>query len=250
MFLAFANPVAGAADAGTELTTEPSSIPDAAQEIRNAAEALGGRHDLYLGRDARKSFLSNRPSGTPVLHFATHAFADLENPDRSYVLFAGAKQGFDYLFLREAATLRAAEGSLVTVSACDSGNGRFERGEGIQSFGSAFLAAGARAVITSLWRAGDKPSAELMTRFYTFLASGESAAEALREAKLTFRNSAGSAAHPAYWATFVLTGDGEMRTPRVISWVVISLCVFGTVGLLCVPVALSVTRIRKKAGRG
>ncbi|HXJ41715.1 MAG TPA: CHAT domain-containing protein, partial [Bryobacteraceae bacterium] len=245
MMRAFADPQPGR-DAGViDLASAThSAIPNATREVRNAAAAIGGRCDLYLGREARKAALVHAQPGTPVLHFATHAFADLENPDRSYVLFAGEARGFDYLFLNEAASLRAAEGSLVTVSACDSGSGRVERGEGIRSFSTAFLGAGARTVITSLWRVGDSPSDELMTRFYGFLASGDNASEALRKAKLAFRKSGGSASHPAYWAAFVMTGDRAMVIPRAVSWAFI-----GAAALSClVVVLLIVPRIRKRAG--
>jgi CHAT domain-containing protein len=213
--------------------------------VRNAAAALGGRCDLYIGREARKDLLVNSTAGTPVLHFATHAFADAQNPDRSYVLFSGASSGFDYLFLNEAASLRAARESLVTVSACDSGNGVIERGEGIRSFSAAFLSAGARTVITSLWRVGDSPSAELMTRFYGFLASGDRASSALRKAKLTFRKSTGSASRPAFWAAFVVTGDPDVTIPRVISWPIL-----GAGVVLCLLLLwYAVVRIRRWAGR-
>ena len=245
MMIGFADPQPGREAGAIDLTSAThSDIPNATREVRNAAAAVGGRCDLYLGREARKAALVNAQPGTPVLHFATHAFADLQNPDRSYVLFAGEAHGFDYLFLNEAASLRAAEGSLVTVSACDSGSGQGERGEGIRSFSTAFLGAGARTVITSLWRVGDKPAAELMTRFYGFLASGDTASEALRKAKLAFRKSAGSASHPVYWAAFVLTGDPEMTIPRAVSWTSIAAAV-----LSCLCVALfTILRIRKRAG--
>ncbi len=247
MMRAFADPQPGGEAGALDLTSATqSNIPNATREVRNAAAAIGGRCDLYLGREARKDVLVNAQPGTPVLHFATHAFADAQNPERSSVLFAGEAHGFDYLFLNEAASLRAAEGSLVTVSACDSGTGPIERGEGIRSFSTAFLEAGARTVITSLWRVGDNPSAELMTRFYGFLASGDSASEALRKAKLAFRKSSGSASHPAYWAAFVLTGDPEMIIPRSISWILPIAAV-----LFCVIAALFVIlRIRKRAGMG
>jgi CHAT domain-containing protein/tetratricopeptide (TPR) repeat protein len=245
MMKGFADPMPGPRPAEIDLTSErPSDLPNASREVQGAAAALGGRSTLYIGREAKKAPLVNAAPGTPVLHFATHAFADLRNPDRSYVLFAGSARGFDYLFLSEAASLRAAEGSLVTVSACDSGSGQIERGKGIRSFGTAFLGAGARTVITSLWRVGDNPSAELMTRFYGFLASGDNASEALRKAKLAFRKSAGSASHPAWWAAFVLTGDRETTIPRVPSWALISAAAL----LTLVAVLFTILRVRKRAG--
>ena len=223
--MAFADPLPGAGGTGLAgLATsggENQQLPHAAREVRHAADAAGGVARLYLGRSARKQRLIENTEQVPLLHFATHAFADPDDPDRSYILFApgeGQSVGFDYLFLREVAGLKVAQGSLVVISACDSGSGRLTRGEGVQSFASAFLSAGAGSVVASLWRAGDKPSEELMARFYESLAAGNDASGALREARLAFRRSQGTASHPAYWAAFVLTGDGTVRIPRVISW--------------------------------
>ena len=221
LLMAFADPPGGGSGDLTAPGEGNIPLPQAAREVRNASEELGGASDLFVGENARKAQLTRAQAPVPVMHFATHAFADPDDPDRSYILLAresGRSQGFDYLFLREAAGIGAARGSLVVVSACDSGTGRITRGEGVQSFASAFLAAGARGVLTSLWRVGDRPTEELMTRFYAALAAGGSAEDALRSAKLAFRRSAGTAAHPAYWAGFVLAGDGGTRIPHVFSW--------------------------------
>ena len=226
--IAFADPVPGAGGTGLAGLAglamsggENQQLPHAAREVLHAAGAAGGAARIYLGRSARKQRLIENTERVPLLHFATHAFADPDDPERSYILFAagdGQSMGFDYLFLREVAGLAAARGSLVVISACDSGSGRLTRGEGVQSFASAFLSAGARGVVASLWRAGDKPSEEFMARFYDSLAAGNDASGALREARLAFRRSPGSASHPAYWAGFVLTGDSTVRIPRAISW--------------------------------
>jgi hypothetical protein len=72
-------------------------------------------------------------------------------------------------------------------------------------------------VVTSLWNVGDRSTAELMLRFYTRLASGAPKADALRGAKLEFLRYQRSS-HPAYWAGFVLSGDGNSRLPYLVSW--------------------------------
>ncbi len=235
--LAFANPARRDGGVGLDLNGEGgANIPQAGKEVNDAARQIGGRSEVYLGAAAlKKPLFEARPGSFSVIHFATHAFADLSDANRSYILFSGEKPGFDYLFLREAKQLGVAKGALVTVSACDSGSGQIERGEGVQSFASGFLAAGARAVVTSLWRIGDAPSAELMSRFYAGMARGEGAGEALRNAKLAIRRSTASAAHPPYWAAFTLTGDAGMTLPRVIPWtllyggVLLTLALFGLV---------------------
>lgn len=239
MLVAFADPRPGAGAGSLAMSAEETQrLPDAGREVEEIAAALGGTSELHRNADARKEYLNAGPhAGAPFLHLATHAFADPADPERSYVLFSPAPgaAGFDYLFLKEAASLNGKGLAMVTVSACDSGAGQSVRGEGVQSFSAAFLAAGARATVTSLWRVGDRPSAELMQRFYRNLSQGATLSDALRNAKLAFLRSGTSAAHPTYWAAFVLHGEREIRAPRTISWmwlIAIPLLLLSSLGLL------------------
>src|SRR2546426_548494 len=158
--------------------------------------------------------------GVPLLHFSTHAIADTRDPDRSRVLLAPATAGgpADYLFLREIYDLDLAGVQLVTLSACDTERGKVIRGEGVEGFSRALLAAGAASAVTTMWDVVDRAGAEFMKQFYFGLAHGESEASALREAKLQFLRSPLAWSHPRYWAGYVLNGDGAARLPPVIPW--------------------------------
>lgn len=217
---AFADPSPGTGDGGVELAASRAwpRLPAAAYEVSGIGRILGGRTSVHVGAEARKEFLDRTPRA-PVLHFATHAFADTQNPDRSYILLAPASptQRFDYLFLKEVNGLSLQGVELATVSACETDAGKFVRGEGVESFGRAFLAAGARSVVTSLWDVNDRLTSEMMLRFYSELTAGKSKAEALRAAKLEFLRRPATP-HPAYWAAFVLNGDGVSRIPYVVAW--------------------------------
>lgn len=92
------------------------------------------------------------------------------------------------------------------------------RGEGIQAFSQAFLAAGSSATVTSLWKVADKPTADFMKQFYYFLGRGVTKAEALQLSKLQFLHSKSELSNPRYWAAFVLNGDGWNSSRRVIPW--------------------------------
>ena len=124
----------------------------------------------------------------------------------------------DYLFLREAYDLPLHDVDLAVLSACETARGRFVRGEGVQSFSRAFLAAGAKSTVTTLWRVEDASTADLMRVFYHHLQRGESKADALRNAKLAFLRSGGALADPHMWAAFVLSGDGARPIPRALAW--------------------------------
>ena len=107
---------------------------------------------------------------------------------------------------------------LATLSACETERGRVVRGEGVEGFSRALLAAGAASAVTTLWEVADRPSAELMKGFYSGLGQGQSKAGALREAKLGFLRSGLAWSHPRYWAGYVLNGDAHGSLPRVVPW--------------------------------
>ncbi len=216
---AFADPSPGPREADAIVAVrEWPRLPEAVREVNGIARLSGGSSILHVGADARKEWIV-AAERSPVLHFATHGFADQQNPDLSYLLLAPTSPShqFDYLFLKEVYGLPLAGVELVTLSACETEAGKLAPGEGAESFSQAFLAAGARSVVTSLWRVGDKAAAELMLRFYGRLWSGERVADALREAKLEFLAHPASS-HPAFWAAFAVYGDGNLELPQVIRW--------------------------------
>ncbi len=190
------------------------------EEIRGIAASLPGRAELHLGADAQKRFLHREWRGVPLLHFSTHAIADTRDPDRSRVLLAPAAPGgpADYLFLREIYDLDLSGVQLATLSACDTERGKVIRGEGVEAFSRALLAAGAASAVTTMWDVVDRAGAELMKQFYFALGQGQSDAAALRQAKLRFLHSQLAWSHPRYWAGYVLNGDGRERLPRVVPW--------------------------------
>jgi tetratricopeptide (TPR) repeat protein len=196
-----------------------SPLPASADEARAIARACAGRSSLYLGDANLKSRFLEAPR-LPLLHLATHAVADITNPERSRILFSPARpeDAADYLFLKEVYELDLRGVDLTTLSACDTERGKLVRGEGAQGFGRALLSAGSRAAVTTLWRVGDGPTRDFMKQLYYELNRGEPKAQALRLAKLRFLRSGTQLAQPRFWAAFVLSGDGLTPIPRVLSW--------------------------------
>ena len=212
----FGDPQAGAGSSEGRAWTP---LPHSRTETNQLARITGGKTEVHLGPDARKAEVV-AAARYPLIHLATHGQADLQDPERSFILLAPAlpkTQRYDYLFSKEVSALPLGKTDLVTLSACETNVGVFVPGEGLRGFSEAFLAAGARSVLNSLWSVGDRSTEELMTRFYSRLASGETAGDALRMAKLDFINHPQSS-HPAHWAAFVITGDSDWKLPRLIGW--------------------------------
>ncbi|MCU1263404.1 MAG: Tetratricopeptide 2 repeat protein [Bryobacterales bacterium] len=235
--LAFANPVMdGHLLPGDQQWTP---LPKSLDEVRSIAAELPGRAELHAGGDDLKRYIKARP----LLHFSTHAVADARNASNSRIVFSPdrATPESRYLFWREAQALNLHGVDLVTLSACDTESGTMIRGEGIQSFSRAFLAAGAGATITTLWKVADGPTAEFMKQFYYALSRGESKAEALRTAKLRFLHSGSELAQSRYWAAFVLNGEGENPIPWVLSWEKLWL----GIGAILISIALTAAAARR-----
>ena len=242
-FVGFGDPLSTSKD---QITGDPgwNRLPDSAREVRAIASELPGRSELHLGTDNLKRHLLGQAAlRGSVLHLSTHAAADTLEPARSRILFTpeGRAESSKYLFWKEVQSLSLTGVELVTLSACETEGGKLVPGEGIQSFSRAFLAAGADATVTALWRVADGPTAEFMSVFYRYLARGTSKAEALRQAKLAFLRPGSSFQAPRFWAAFVLNGDGRESLTPVVSW---SSLVIG-VGVI----ALAAIGLRRAWGR-
>jgi CHAT domain-containing protein len=98
---------------------------------------------------------------------------------------------------------------LVVLSACETGLGEVEVGEGVAGLRSSFAVAGAETLVMSLWKVSDQATADLMTRFYEGLVLGKTRSAALRDAQLEMA-SRGATAHA--WGGFILQGNpGSLR---------------------------------------
>jgi CHAT domain-containing protein len=126
----------------------------------------------------------------------------------SAVHTAGIEDGL--LTALEASGLRLYGTDLVVLSACDTGLGEVRTGEGVFGLGRAFLAAGARSLIMSLWKVPDAETVALMDGFYRRWTGGAAKDVALREAQMDMIQALRArhgAAPPLLWAAFVLLGD-------------------------------------------
>lgn len=196
-------------------TAAAPPLAHAADEARDIAGFFpAGRRKVLSGRGATEGAVKRAAlRGTRFIHFAAHGILDPESWRRSALLLradaAGREDG--YLQPADISTL-ALDAETVVLSACRSAEGTRVRGVGVLGLSAAFLAAGAKSVISSLWEVPDASTARLMKDLYAALARGESGAAALRRAKIAAIGS--RYGHPRRWAGFVLIGaEGAFEPP-------------------------------------
>ena len=213
-------------------------LPGTAAEVQSVA-ALLREKNWQVSVEQQENALEEVVKATRhprVLHLATHGFflaehqhkrsslrqpADAEDPMlRSGLFFAGADRVLGgepplsdadngVLTAYEATTLNLQGTELVVLSACETGLGQTEAGEGVFGLRRALQEAGAESVMMSMWSVPDRETEELMTLFYDNWLSGMTKHEALRNAQLSERNKVKSRYGkdlPYYWGAFVLVG--------------------------------------------
>jgi CHAT domain-containing protein len=178
--------------------SDAGRLPQTVHEVQAAARQLA-HPALYLDADARKAVLASAADPLAVLHVATHGAVCYDNPLFSSLAFADGELAVWEVY---DARLPAA---LAVLSACVTGRA-IAKGTDLVGLTSAFLCAGAGALLTTLWEIHDESTPVFMGRLYDHLRRGENCAAALRQAQLDLLR-AGPYRHPYYWAPFALSGD-------------------------------------------
>jgi CHAT domain-containing protein len=191
-----------------------ANLPSSADEALAVRAAIGSsRTTLLTGQQATETALMQADLHEyEILHFGVHGLANAVYPDRAALILLSDKRAGDDGFLQspEIAQLRL-NADLVVLSACESAAGPLQGQEGVANLSRAFLLAGARSVVSSLWTVDDKSSLYLMRRFYRRIADGKTFGTALAEAKRDMIRDFGPNAVPSKWAAFTLEGLGSGR---------------------------------------
>ena len=212
-------------------------LPETRDEVLEIGALFGYRADdpnIKLDMDASKSELLKSDLGRyRFIHFATHGLLSGDIPyilEPALVLSQPENRNPEDGFLKMSEILELKlNADSVVLSACKTALGKEIAGEGIVGLSRAFMLAGSKSVIVSLWSVESNSTAALMKSFYSNLKPGRSKEEALRLAKQEMKNQnltpsdlsrgvtiAGrdkkiqtGASHPFFWAPFILIGEWE-----------------------------------------
>lgn len=178
-------------------------LPGSREELAAIAPVCSDR--LVAAAATRHEVLA-RISDFRILHFSTHAQADSAGRGSRIELYDQPLYLPDIYALR----LRA---DLVVLSACESGIGQLEKGEGVMSLARAFTYAGASGLVSSLWSVNARATTTVMKEFYRQLWNRKPVGQALDQAKQAYLESeavAGLYKSPYYWAGFVYIGPPDV----------------------------------------
>ena len=180
--------------------TDLPPLPRAKEEVKMIGAILNSRP--LTGKSATKAAVLSRINSVALVHIAAHGL-----PGTGEIILSpdpASKPGDFLLTMKDIldSNLRA---RLVVLSCCHTGRGEV-KAEGVVGIARAFLGAGARSVVVTLWAIDDKATKEFMKHFYKHLSEGQCVSKCLHQARKHLRES-----HDfndvGCWAPFVLIGD-------------------------------------------
>jgi CHAT domain-containing protein len=187
-------------------------IEGALEEVK-AVTALFPSHIARVEEENHAWFMNNLGNFN-VLHLATHAFANEQNPFESGLLLDGGSHAGQKGVLTVSDLYHTSlPTELVVLSACNTGFGPVKRGEGVVSLAHGFAYAGSPAVAMALWPANDQTTRMVVTQFYKTLLEGNTKSNALTAAKRNYlRDADVYKGHPYFWAGMVFIGLNDPLT--------------------------------------
>jgi len=182
--------------------SESDTLPQNLHEARQVEQTLrqsGWQTTLHLEKCATLSNFYTAASQCRLVHLATHAFFQPENPLFSWVRLADSQLTVADIY-RQTVLLNQA---LVVLSACETGRGR-ERGGGLLGMARALLVSGAHSLVVSLWKVEDQATAQLMEYFYEQINNPHTPITSYHLCQAQKRMA--TTQHPFFWAGFIYIG--------------------------------------------
>lgn len=205
------------------------------KEVEEIADLFEGTP--FTAANATETNFKEQLNDYSIMHLAMHAIVDDKDPLNSNLVFSTSNDTINdgLLHTYEIFNLDI-NPELVVLSACNTGFGKLQKGEGISSLAYAFKYAGSPSIIMSHWAVNDYSTKEIMLNFYKYMKEGYSKDESLRMAKLEFLNNADeNLANPAYWSAFVILGNSEaieLNPISIYTYILVAVAVLGLLSLI------------------
>lgn len=174
-------------------------------EVKDIHDLLGGK--MLIGHQATIPAFWEVADNYKILHLSTHGLANDQGGDYSFLAFTEIADSIDneFVYVRDLYN-KQLPAEMVVLSACETGIGQLQKGEGMISLAKGFSFAGVKSLITTLWSINESSTKELLIPFYKNIKTGMPKQLALHQAQLELVRSQ-AYAHPYYWAAFIPIGD-------------------------------------------
>lgn len=183
---------------------------EAKNEAKTISKLFNGK--LFINENATRDNFLQSTTAYNFHHLAMHSVLENDYSKSSLVFTENQKVFFDELYQLNFPS------KMVVLSACNTGVGAQESGEGVMSLSRALTYAGVKSSVYSLWQVPDKETSEIMVAFYENLKKGQSKDEALAKSKRQFIAKNPMKNHPFYWAGFVVNGDVQLISQSSSLW--------------------------------
>lgn len=227
----------------SQSTSNLSSLPGTEKEIKFLQSKVEG--DYYLGDESSKSMFIESAKNYDVLHLAIHGMADTTGGYDSRLVFNGHD---DNVLKTSDLYLAGLKARLAILSACESGLGKINKGEGVFSIARGFIIVGVPSIVMSLWSVNDRITSDLMVDMHLYMNQKRMPInQALAETKRDYITSADNyTSHPYFWAAFISLGspiqlENDTVRPQINIVIILSLAF--------VALAITTLLIRKRKKR-
>ncbi|WP_423128710.1 CHAT domain-containing protein [Gaoshiqia sp. Z1-71] len=184
-------------------------LPAVEKEVSYINNYVSG--DIFRDLYAQEKTFKKMAADYDILHLAMHTILNDTLPMFSRLAFAKPNRLDDeddgWLNTNEIYMMKL-NARMAVLSACNTGSGKLQKGEGVMSLARGFLYAGCPSIVMTLWEVEDESGALIMKDFYRMLSKGKKKNDALRLAKLAhIENADPLKAHPHYWLGYVAVGN-------------------------------------------
>ncbi len=180
-----------------------STLRSSEHEITDLSQSYDA--SVFTGTKATLSNFLTADLTSDILHLSLHGIVNHQDPYASYIVFDTNEDDF-LLSSAQISNLQMSP-NLVVLSSCNSATGKITEGEGTYSLSRAFLQAGAKNIVSSLWPASENSSYSILSNFIKTSQKMESYTQSLRNSKIQhLENSSPRYQHPYFWANYILTG--------------------------------------------